>query len=91
MIIFIIVIGHGLDTKTSVSNMQVFQKDVSMALAGDNVGINIRNIKPAALKKGMMLAKTGSFEPTNHFEGVTYFLTKVINDNFLRMWQKDVV
>ena len=67
--------------------MQVFQKDVSMALAGDNVGINIRNIKPAALKKGMMLAKAGSFEPTNHFEGVTYFLTKVIHLNFIQMLQ----
>ena len=51
--------------------------DVSEAMAGDNVGINLRNIQAASLKKGMMLVKVDSFVSTNHFEGATYFLTKV--------------
>ena len=67
-----------MDRKTSVSNMQVFKKDVSVAMAGDNVGINIRNISTKDIKRGMMLVKAGSFDLTNHFEGTTYFLSKVI-------------
>ena len=72
-----LVIGYGLDKKTAISNMQVFKMDVSEAMAGDNVGINLRNIQAASLKKGMMLVKVDSFVSTNHFEGATYFLTKV--------------
>jgi translation elongation factor EF-Tu-like GTPase len=57
--------------------MQVFKKSVSIAEAGDNVGINIKNIQVDAMKKGMVLVKGDSMEPTNHFEGITYFLAKV--------------
>ena len=69
--------------------MQVFKKAVSTAMAGDNVGINIRNIPVHALKKGMMLVKVDSFEATNHFEGTTYFLSKVCLE--IRIWTGFVI
>ena len=50
---------------------------MSIAEAGDNVGINIKNIPADVMKKGMVLVKVDSKEPINHFEGTTYFLTKV--------------
>ena len=56
--------------------MQVFRKDVGVAEAGDNVGIQLRNVKLSNVRKGMVLAKQGSFVPTNSFMGATYFLTK---------------
>ena len=57
--------------------MQVFKKSVNIAEAGDNVGINIKNIPADIMKKGMVLVKVDSMEPINHFEGTTYFLAKV--------------
>ena len=66
-----------MNKKTSISDMQVFKKSVNTASAGDNVGINIKSIPAEAIKKGMLLVKGDCFEPTNHFEGTTYFLSKV--------------
>ena len=52
-------------------NFQIFRKDVAVAEAGQNVGINLRNAKIDQLQKGMMLTKAASFVPTNHFEVIT--------------------
>jgi selenocysteine-specific translation elongation factor len=60
--------GLGLNAKTTVSSIQVFKQEQVQAQAGDNVGLNIKQIKMKQLKKGMILAKQGSFQPTNHFE-----------------------
>ncbi len=38
--------------------------------------MNVKNVKTGQLKKGMILAKPGSFTPTNHFDGTVYFLTR---------------
>ena len=65
--------------KTTISDMQIFKQSVPSAGAGDNVGINIKNIPTEAMKKGMVLVKLDSLEPTNHFEGTTYFLAKVMH------------
>jgi len=48
--------------------LKVFRKDVAVVQAGQNAGINIRNVKADDLSKGMMLCKPGSFTLTNHFE-----------------------
>ena len=51
---------------------QVFRKDVAMATAGENVGVQLRGVKASSLEKGMLIIKPGSMEPTNHFEvGIT--------------------
>ena len=62
------IIGFGADTKTTVSGLQVFKKQVDTAEAGDNVGINVRGVKSGSLKKGMLLVAPGSFNVTNHFD-----------------------
>ena len=67
-----------MNKKTSISDIQIFKKSVGQAEAGENVGINIKDAPIHTLKRGMMLAKVNSFQPTNHFEGTAYFLTKVI-------------
>jgi len=70
------VIGFGMDKKTAISDIQVFKQSVGQAEAGENVGINIKDAPVHSLKRGMMLAKLNSFQPTNHFEGTAYFLSK---------------
>jgi translation elongation factor EF-Tu-like GTPase len=47
---------------------KVFRKDAAVVEAGQNVGVNLRNIKADSISKGMMLCKPGSFTLTNHFE-----------------------
>ena len=46
------------------------------ALAGDNVGVNIKGPKKSDLSRGMLLVTPGTMKPTNHFEGTCYFLTR---------------
>ena len=41
---------------------------ISKLQAGDNVGMNIKQIKAKQLKKGMIVSAQGSFDPTNHFD-----------------------
>ena len=67
-----------MNKKTSIADIQIFKNSVGQAEAGENVGINVKDAPVHTLKRGMMLAKVNSFEPTNHFEGTAYFLTKVI-------------
>ena len=59
--------GYGTDVKSSAANMQVFKQDVPQAQAGDNVGVQLRHVKLNQVRKGMILAKPGSFTPTNSF------------------------
>jgi len=47
---------------------QIFREDVPEARAGENVGVQLRGVKAAALEKGMLLIAPGSLKPTNHFE-----------------------
>lgn len=62
------VMGFGFRSKTSVSGLQVFKKNVQAVGAGENVGINIKGVKADQLEKGMVLAAPNSIKPTNHFE-----------------------
>ena len=70
------VVGFDQQAKVSVANMQIFHQDVSEALAGDNVGVNVKGPKKAEFSRGMLLVTPGSITPTNHFEGTCYFLTR---------------
>ena len=70
------IVGHGHQGKASVANMQIFHQDVNEALAGDNVGVNIKGPKKDDLSRGMLLVTPGSITPTNHFEGTCYFLSR---------------
>jgi len=69
-------VGFGNSITTSVGGMQRFNSDVTSAVAGDHVGIQLRKVKFNMVEKGMLLVKPGSVKPTNHFHGTCYFLTK---------------
>jgi translation elongation factor EF-Tu-like GTPase len=47
---------------------QIFHADVSEAVAGENVGVNVKGPKKGDIEKGMILVTPGSIVPTNHFE-----------------------
>ena len=69
-------IGFKPSTKTVVTGIEMFNKQLDEGQAGDNAGILLRGTKKEDVERGMVLAKTGSVTPHTEFEGEVYILTK---------------
>ncbi|XP_011313300.1 elongation factor Tu, mitochondrial-like [Fopius arisanus] len=67
-------LGFNNDTKTSISDIQIFRKSVPQALAGENIGVLLRSIKYQNVCRGMMLCQRNSLVSSNHFEAQLYLL-----------------
>jgi len=61
---------------TTVTGLEMFQKVLDEALAGDNAGILLRGIQKIDIERGMVLAKPGSITPHSKFAAIVYVLTK---------------
>ena len=70
------VIGIRPTQKTTAVSMEMFNKTLSQANAGDNVGILLRGLKKEDIERGQVLAKTGTITPHTEFEAKIYVLTK---------------
>ncbi|KAM3962213.1 elongation factor Tu [Aphomia sociella] len=68
--------GFGYNIKTTLSDIQIFKKSVSEALAGDNVGVLLRGMKIKSVETGMLLCAAKSFNLSNHYKANIYFLTR---------------
>lgn len=65
------------ETKTlTVTGIEMFQKVLDKGIAGDNIGILLRGIQKADIKRGMVLAKPNSILPYKTFISEVYILTK---------------
>jgi elongation factor Tu len=62
--------------KTIVTGVEMFQKILDDAQAGDNVGCLLRGVDKEDIERGQVLAKPGSIKPHTKFEGEVYVLTK---------------
>jgi elongation factor Tu len=62
--------------KTIVTGIEMFNKQLTEGLAGDNAGILLRGIKKDEVERGMVLAAPGSITPHTEFEAKVYALTK---------------
>ncbi|NCQ18722.1 MAG: elongation factor Tu [Ignavibacteria bacterium CG22_combo_CG10-13_8_21_14_all_37_15] len=69
-------IGLGLHKKTVVTGIEMFRKELDVAMAGDNAGILLRGIDKNEIERGMVVAKTGSITPHKKFEAQVYILSK---------------
>jgi elongation factor Tu len=56
--------------------MEMFNKTLDEAHAGDNVGVLLRGLKKENVERGQVLAKPGSITPHTEFEGEVYVLSK---------------
>jgi elongation factor Tu len=63
-------------SKTTVTGVEMFNKQLDQAQAGDNAGILLRGTKKDDVQRGQVLAKTGSITPHTEFEAEVYALTK---------------
>nr|XP_033333012.1 elongation factor Tu-like [Megalopta genalis] len=68
-------LGFDEKQKTSISDIQIFQKSVPEARAGENVGTLIRGIKLNSVRRGMILCASNSLNISNHFEANFYLLS----------------
>jgi elongation factor Tu len=63
-------------TKTVATSLEMFNKTLDYAIAGDNVGILLRGIDKEAIERGQVIAAPKSITPHTKFEGEIYVLTK---------------
>jgi elongation factor Tu len=62
--------------KTTVTGVEMFQKELDEGIAGDNVGVLLRGIDKDKIERGMVIAKPGSITPHTNFEAHIYALSK---------------
>jgi elongation factor Tu len=70
------IVGIKDTVKTTVTGIEMFNKNLSEGMAGDNAGILLRGVKKEDLTRGQVLAKPGSVTPHTEFEGEIYVLKK---------------
>jgi len=67
---------HPAVAKTVVTGLEMFNKTLDYAQAGDNAGALLRGIKREEVERGQVLAKPGSITPHTHFKAQVYVLSK---------------
>jgi elongation factor Tu len=71
------IIGMGDEKLAStVTGVEMFRKILDRGEAGDNVGLLLRGIEKADIRRGMVIAKPGSIKPHAKFEAEVYILKK---------------
>ena len=70
------IVGIKNTTLTTVTGVEMFNKQLDQAQAGDNAGILLRGTKKEEVHRGQVLAAKGSITPHTEFEAEVYVLSK---------------
>jgi elongation factor Tu len=71
------IIGIRRETqKTVVTGLEMFNKTLDFAQAGDNAGVLLRGTKREEVERGQVVAKPGSITPHMQFKAEVYVLSK---------------
>jgi elongation factor Tu len=70
------IVGLRPTVKTVVTGVEMFQKTLDTAEAGDNAGMLLRGLKKEDVERGQVLAKPGSVTPHSEFTAEIYVLSK---------------
>lgn len=70
------IVGIKPTTKTVVTGVEMFRKELDEGQAGDNIGVLLRGKEKDDVERGQVLAKPGSTTPHTEFEAQVYILTK---------------
>ncbi len=70
------IVGIRETRDTVVTGLEMFNKLLDEAQAGENVGILLRGAEKKDLERGMVLVAPGSGKPHTKFKGAIYILTK---------------
>ena len=70
------IVGIRPTRKTVVTGIEMFNKSMSEAQAGDNIGALLRGIRRDDIERGQVLAAPGSITPHTRFKAEVYVLSK---------------
>jgi elongation factor Tu len=70
------IVGLRPTSKTVVTGIEMFNKQLDSGMAGDNAGILLRGTKKDEVERGQVLCKPGSINPHTEFETEVYVLSK---------------
>jgi len=70
------VVGIKATQKTTVTGIEMFNKNLQEGMAGDNAGILLRGLKKEDITRGQVLAKPGTVTPHDNFTAEVYVLKK---------------
>ncbi len=70
------IVGIRETRDTVVTGLEMFNKLLDEARAGENVGILLRGAEKKDIERGMVLAAPGTCTPHTKFKGTIYVLTK---------------
>lgn len=70
------IVGIKDTTTTTVTGVEMFNKQLEEGLAGDNAGILLRGVKKEDIHRGQVLSAKGSVTPHTEFEAEVYVLKK---------------
>jgi elongation factor Tu len=67
---------HDQVQKTVATSLEMFNKTLDYAIAGDNAGILLRGIEKDEIERGQVIAAPKTITPHTKFEGEVYILAK---------------
>ena len=70
------IVGIKPNQKTTVTGIEMFNKNLQEGMAGDNAGILLRGLKKEDITRGQVLAKVGTVTPHDSFTCEIYVLKK---------------
>ena len=70
------IVGIRDTSKSVVTGIEMFNKQLDEGQAGDNAGILLRGIERTDIERGQVLAKPGSITPHTEFDAEVYILNK---------------
>ncbi|MEK7569505.1 MAG: elongation factor Tu [Patescibacteria group bacterium] len=70
------VVGIKATQKTTVTGIEMFNKNLQEGMAGDNAGVLLRGLKKEDITRGQVLAKSGTVTPHDNFTAEIYVLKK---------------
>jgi elongation factor Tu len=70
------IVGIKPNQKSTVTGIEMFNKNLQEGMAGDNAGILVRGLKKEDITRGQVLAKPGTVTPHDNFTAEIYVLKK---------------
>lgn len=70
------IVGIKATTKSVVTGVEMFKKNLDQGQAGDNVGVLLRGVERDDIERGQVLAKPGTITPHTEFDSEVYILNK---------------
>ena len=70
------IVGLRPNQKTVITGIEMFNKSLDEAMAGDNAGILLRGLKKEDVERGQVIVKPGSVTPHTEFEAEVYLVEK---------------